>query len=107
VGEAGYDPLFAFGYGLAYAGKQMNIEPLPEDSGIGLLQAPPGLLFARGIAGGDYRLLLESGGESVGVDTAPAQTANGNLRLTSVDHRAQEDARLLVWSGPARAALAA
>lgn len=107
VGQRGYDPQFLYGYGLRY-GDKGDLGPLPEAPGTALAKATPGVYLDRGkpAAGLAWRLAGESGGETR-VDTTPAASADGTLRLSALDHRAQEDARRLAWSGPAQVALAA
>ena len=89
VGQEGYDPQFAFGYGLTYADNG-DLAPLPEESGVSGDQAVAGLYFARGIA---------APGFSVKTDDA--------IKVTALDYKAQEDARRLAWTGDATASLLA
>ncbi|HEX8239948.1 MAG TPA: exo 1,3/1,4-beta-D-glucan glucohydrolase [Allosphingosinicella sp.] len=84
-GDADYDPLFAYGYGLTY-GESGDLPKLSEDrpAGEGL---PEGVLFARGALpeGWRWQATAPDGGR------APAMTA--------LDRGAQEDARRLAWPG--------
>lgn len=84
-GDSGYDPLFAYGFGLTYADRG-DLPPLPEDppAGAGM---PEGLLFARGALPPGYSW------ELVGVGNM------GTPRMRAVDRRAQEDARAFSWPG--------
>ena len=79
-GDAQYDPLFAYGFGLRYADNG-NLATLSEDrpAGAGLGE---GLFFSRGALPPGWRF----GGD-------PA------VQIRGVDRRAQEDARTIAWSG--------
>ncbi len=89
-GDKGYDPLFAFGYGLHY-GQTGDLPHLSEErpKGGGL---PEGVLFGRGAVPQGWSFAFEpaSGGQMKGID-----------------RRAQEDSRQLSWSsnGAATAAI--
>jgi len=106
VGQEGYDPLFAFGFGLTYADKG-DLAPLPEDSGVAGEQSAVGVYFAQGKPAAGMALRL-SGASQAGVPaaTVPAVLADGSLEVEAVDHLAQEDGRRLRWSGAGAARLA-
>ncbi|CAN5257062.1 exo 1,3/1,4-beta-D-glucan glucohydrolase [soil metagenome] len=87
--DPGYDPLFAFGYGLSYA-KPGKIGTLDETRPAGMAQAAPGVFFGKGRAPDRWTL-----GRS------------GAVAETGVDRRAQEDARRFVWSGAGQVAVTA
>ncbi|WP_028917983.1 glycoside hydrolase family 3 protein [Pseudoxanthomonas sp. J35] len=109
VNRPGYQPQFAFGYGLTYADNG-DLAPLPEDSGIQGLQAPAGVYFARGQLASGLALQLEDAqGQATPVATVPTALADGSLAVAAVDHQRQEDARRFTWSGaqPAAVAIAA
>ena len=77
VGDADYDPLFAYGYGLSYAAPG-NVPELDETVSEALVSARAnGTFFEKG---------------SFVADWAPAMS--GNVTQSRVDHRAQEDALL-------------
>ncbi|XQA72821.1 glycoside hydrolase family 3 protein [Xanthomonas sacchari] len=99
VGQQGYDPLFAFGYGLRYADNG-NLARLPEVSGLTGNEAAAGVFFARGAAGPGMALRLEgANGQGVTVTRVPESLDGALLKVTGVDHLAQEDGRRLAWSG--------
>lgn len=103
VGQEGYDPLFAFGYGLTYADKG-DLAALPEDSGIEGEQAASGVYFDKGKPALGLAMQLSNARQAgMPATTVPVALADGSLALTAVDHRAQEDARRLTWSGSAPA----
>jgi beta-glucosidase len=104
VGDADYDPQFAFGYGLRYA-DDGDLPALPEASGIARRTAPVGVWFAQGVVAEGSELMIQSAaGEPRKVLGLPA--SDGNVRITAVDHRAQEDARRIAWSAGEAAAVA-
>jgi beta-glucosidase len=80
VGDANYDPLFAYGYGLTYADNG-DLPRLSEDrpANAGL---PEGVLFGRGALPAGWRF-----------------AADGAVMLRNMDRRAQEDSRRASWSG--------
>jgi beta-glucosidase len=87
-GDANYDPLFAYGYGLTYRDRG-DLPRLSEDgpAGAGL---PDGVFFARGTIPHGWTFGFQPSG-------------SGTERR--VDRRAQEDARSFVWSGESRSLL--
>ncbi|WP_175502091.1 MULTISPECIES: exo 1,3/1,4-beta-D-glucan glucohydrolase [unclassified Pseudoxanthomonas] len=106
VGQEGYDPLFAFGFGLTYADKG-DLAALPEDSGVSGDEGATGVFFARGDAGSGMALRLEGvDGQGVTVTKVPEALDGELLKVTGVDHQAQEDARRLAWSGKGEAVAA-
>lgn len=108
VGQKGYDPLFAFGYGLTYAaGNAAEITAaLPEESGVTGEQSSAGVYFTRGKPALGIALQLSSASQaSMPATSLPVALADGSLRLSAVDHKAQEDARRLQWNGSTAARL--
>lgn len=103
VGQPGYDPLFAYGYGLRYTDTD-TLGPLPEDSGIVASASRPPAFFARGRAADGLRLRLTgSDGGTYDVMHTQGGTPDGSLTIAALDRRAQEDARVLTWRGGAPA----
>jgi beta-glucosidase len=89
VGDDGYDPLFAYGYGLSYA-KPGNVGTLSGESGISAAALMPfGTWLARG---------------KVGTGLSLAASGPG-VQMTVVDRDAQEDSRRLTWAGTADGAV--
>jgi beta-glucosidase len=80
-GDANYDPLFAYGFGLSYADNG-ELPTLSEERPAGGV-FEEGVLFVRGTLPPGLSILAGEGGTAV----------------QSVDHRAQEDARRFTWSG--------
>lgn len=106
VGQKDYAPLFPFGFGLSYADKG-DLAALPEVSGVTGNEGATGVFFARGDAGAGMALQLENGaGQGMTVISVPDALADDRLKITGVDHLAQEDGRRLAWSGQGEAVAA-
>lgn len=104
-GDAEYDPLFAYGFGLTYASAG-NLAPLSEERPAGAAAGADGVLFGRGaLPAGWSFALAEEGGVASPVTGNAGATGNGRLRIAGVDRRAQEDARSLAWDGKGGASL--
>ena len=103
VGQKDYDPQFAFGFGLTYADKG-DLAALPEVSGVTGNEGAAGVFFARGDTGSGVALRLESStGQGVTVTKVPEALDGDLLKVTGVDHQAQEDGRRFAWSGKGEA----
>lgn len=103
VGQADYDPQFAFGYGLRY-GDDGNVAALPEQSGLSGEQTRVGVYFERGVATAGVSVVLEDDqGQVVALDQPQVKLPDGSLAAIATDYLAQEDARRLQWSGTRRA----
>lgn len=103
-GDANYDPLFAYGFGLTYADAG-NLALLSEERPAGGRTGADGVLFGRGAVPGGWSLgLREEGGPASPVTGNAGATGTGRLRVAGVDRRAQEDARRFTWSGQGWAA---
>lgn len=101
VGQADYDPLFAFGFGLTYA-DDGNLAALPEDAGIDLSAAGAGTWFDNGVATTGLTLrLVGADGEAMDIVHPNATTTDGSLAMTAINHEVQEGARLFAWTGDA------
>jgi len=105
VGQEGYDPQFAFGFGLTYA-DQGDLAALSEESGVSGEQSASGVYFVRGKPAIGLAMQLSSASQSnMPATTVPVGLGDGSLKMSAVDHKAQEDARRLQWSGAADARL--
>ncbi|MBB1086992.1 exo 1,3/1,4-beta-D-glucan glucohydrolase [Lysobacter sp. SG-8] len=99
VGQEGYDPQFAFGHGLTYASPE-ELAPLPEEAGVDAGGGQRGLWFARGTpALGVMHAFEGTDGGQQSIHDLPAALPDGSLRMTAVDHGAQESARRIEWAG--------
>jgi beta-glucosidase len=98
-GQADYDPLFAYGYGLAYA-RPAAVGVLSEDSGVAGMASSVGAYFVSGRVVPPWSLALEdAGGQTrVGAERA-VDSPRGGVRMTVVDDLAQESARRFAFSG--------
>jgi beta-glucosidase len=79
VGQPGYDPLFAYGYGLSYA-KPGSVAKLSEEAGVDSSLGNTSMFFARGTTPAPYSFATDSGITRSPVDSATAQ--EGAIRLT-------------------------
>jgi beta-glucosidase len=104
VGQPGYDPLFAYGYGLTYA-RPAAVAQLDEEPGVDLSASQADRFFERGALATGWKLRVQSGNQSDTVDAMSAAPRSGALALAAVDHKAQEDAWRASWTGPATLAL--
>jgi beta-glucosidase len=100
-------PQFPLGYGLTYA-DHVVLPKLPEQSGISGDVVRVDDYLEKGKPVNGYTLSLAGAdGKTVAAAATPVATADGKLRMTARDYKAQEDARRLEWSGgPASLALA-
>ncbi|MCD0277747.1 exo 1,3/1,4-beta-D-glucan glucohydrolase [Xanthomonas melonis] len=99
VGQKDYDPQFKFGYGLTYTDKG-DLAALPEESGVSGEQSVGGVYFVRGKPALGIAMQLSNAGQAnMPATTLPVGLSDGSLKMSAVDHKAQEDARRLVWSG--------
>ncbi len=95
----GYDPLFAYGYGLSYADAPADMAELSEDPGeIPQSSVDVTTVFARGEAGPSWMVMLYSEGQTVPVDTGTVGL--DGLMVSRTDYGTQEDALLLEWVTP-------
>ena len=95
----GQKPQYPYGFGLTYADHDGAGE-LPEVSGLSGEQGVAGVFMAHGKPSADMDLLVaDPAGSLRVVDNVPAAHANGDLQVTGVDYKAQEDARRIRWSG--------
>ncbi|WP_202841719.1 glycoside hydrolase family 3 protein [Luteimonas saliphila] len=100
-GQAGYDPLFAFGHGLTYADNG-DLAALPEDAGIDADAASGNTWFERGVPTTGFTLrLVGADGTAMDVVHPAAKTGDGSLEMSAVNHEVQEGARLFAWTGNA------
>ena len=105
-GQAGYDPQFAYGYGLSYA-HPAAVGALSEESGVAGAASSVTAYFVDGRVVPPWSLALEdSGGQTrVGAEKTVASPRDG-VTLTVVDDLAQESARRFAFTGgPAQRAL--
>jgi len=99
VGQSGYDPQFAFGYGLSYA-RPAKVGRLPEPK-VAVETAPPGVFLKDGTGTNGFQLTIGDAQSPhiAAVGTRVATYGNEALTLRRVDRRRQEDAWAATWSG--------
>lgn len=105
-GDEGYDPLFAYGYGLSYQDHE-NLPQLPEESG---LSAEDTLNISRYFYAGKpvspWRLLLNDEQGQVAVDDPRVDSPAQAILARARDYQQQEDSLALEFTGPGRASFA-
>ncbi|MES2057065.1 MAG: glycoside hydrolase family 3 N-terminal domain-containing protein [Pseudomonadota bacterium] len=95
IGDANYNPLFPYGYGLTFAGKG-ELSTLPETRAQAA-SGGPGIVFAAGKPGEGRRLLLGKPG-ALSVNPGPEL-----IVARPADRAAQEDSVRIGWSGQGNA----
>lgn len=107
-GDANYDPLFAYGYGLSYADHK-ELGQFPEQvSAIAASSSDDGIqaLFVRNLASDMAWVLSDSSAsqDSALITTPYGVSADGNsLAMQSVNLSYQEDGRQLRWNSATKA----
>lgn len=103
VGDAGYDPQFAYGYGLRYA-RMRRVGRLAE-ARIVIPSAGRGVFLADGGGVNGFTLTIGDGQvpRVAAVGGRVATYGKESLVLTRIDRRRQEDARLARWTGTGEA----
>lgn len=100
MGQPGYDPLFAYGYGLSYA-NPARVGPLSEDSGVAEVASSVDRYFVDGRFVAPWSLMLRDGGGEFRLGQEPqGRSPRGAVSARSGDGRAQESARILTFDTP-------
>ncbi|TXC71203.1 glycoside hydrolase family 3 protein [Sphingomonas ginsenosidivorax] len=102
--DAGYDPLFPFGYGLTYA-DHVVLPRFDETRPAGMAVDSGGVFFAKGRVPDAWSLSLAEGSGSTRIVGNTGRSPAGALTVAGVDRNAQEDARRFTWSGAREADL--
>lgn len=102
VGDADYDPLFAYGYGLSY-GEAVEVGELSEEAAA-MVASSRDVYFARGEVA-PWRLFVGDAADPAIHAAGGTVTTRGSRHLVAreVDRDVQGDARELTWSGEAPA----
>ena len=99
-------PLFPYGFGLTYA-DEGALETLSEEIPSEAASATSTrVYFAAGKPAAGWTLTAGANGARTTLQNATGSAADGVLTVTTIDHAAQEDARLASWSGAGAATLA-
>lgn len=99
-GQADYQPLFAYGYGLDYATADSN-EPwlmLAEESGVATTDGTRTLSLFKDRPLAPWALMLRDSSRRALQVTGSSASLPG-IKLQSMDRRVQEDSRRLQWAG--------
>ncbi len=101
VGDENYNPLFSYGYGLAYS-EVGDLEALSEDAELDDKTEGQGLSFLNaGEPVSPWRLVLHDSAGAVQVTTSKEVSASGALTMEALDYKGQEDTRLFTFLGDA------
>ncbi len=101
-GDADYDPLFAYGYGLGY-GNPGSVEPVSEESGITVSLSSVADYLVDGRVIEPWSLALEdAGGQTRAGSEASVASPRGLVSLAVVDDLAQESGRRFRFGGGER-----
>lgn len=105
VGDANYDPLFAYGYGLSYQ-RPGKVGLLSEESGLPPgSDLPVGTWFERGKTGQSLDFYNATGSSLERLQNGIGSN-NDLLRAFAVDRNRQEDSRRFLWLGGGNATVA-
>ncbi|MDQ1119358.1 MULTISPECIES: glycoside hydrolase family 3 protein [Pseudoxanthomonas] len=107
VGQPGYDPQFAYGYGLTYA-KPASVPALSEDAGMDLASLGAQTFFERGTPATGWTLRVQSVvGKPRTLSQPSGQRDAPDVAIAPVDYKAQEDAWKITWKQAGEIALLA
>ncbi|MCP4895803.1 MAG: glycoside hydrolase family 3 protein [bacterium] len=104
--EDGYDPLFAYGFGLS-SSDSGDLAALSEETGEAAPPTSRTVYFAGGPVAPWQLFVADGVNPPVLAAAATASTADGeDVVIRSVDRLVQEDARLVKWAGLSRGSVA-
>lgn len=99
VGEKGYDPLFAYGYGLD-AESRTQVATLSEDPGVKAAQGSTDKYFVGGHTLAPWRFALRGSGKTTLVPERGEPFSAGDISVAAVDAKGlQEGGRQITWTG--------
>lgn len=98
AGQPNYNPQFPYGYGLGYASKG-DLPPLDEDPGVDLSAGQSDRFFERGALAKGWQLRTNAADSRSAQLVRPIESRNVGVSVSAVDHKAQEDAWRLKWTG--------
>ncbi len=97
-GEPGYDPQFAYGYGLSYT-RPASVERLSEASGVAAPASSVDMYLVDGRVTPPWSLILEDeGGQTRIGSEASIASPRGGVGMTVIDDLAQESGRRFAFS---------
>lgn len=101
LGDANYDPLFAYGYGLHY-GQAAHVSQLSEDPGIDRpVEGQGHSVIELGKPVSPWKMALKDDAGQNPVSDARGSSATGAIAVAPTDYLAQEDTLLVDWNGTA------
>jgi beta-glucosidase len=98
VGQPGYDPQFAFGYGLTYRDRT-TVPQLSEVSGVAAAAVSIDRYFAAGRAVAPWTLYVRDAEGIRMVGDSQTASPRGTVAVRTVDATAQEGGKAVVWTG--------
>ncbi len=99
VGDADYDPLFAYGYGLSYA-KGSIVGQLPTDEKLaGSKKVDLTKLMFAGVAQSPWSMQVSDAGGAATLGGSFGVSKGEAVRVLAADDKAQEDMRLVKFTG--------
>ncbi|MET0290547.1 MAG: glycoside hydrolase family 3 N-terminal domain-containing protein [Pseudoxanthomonas sp.] len=107
VGQPGYDPQFAYGYGLTYA-KSQAVAALSEEAGMDLSVLGSQTFFIRGAPATGWTVRVQAkGGKPRSLSQPSGQKDARDVAIVPVDNKAQEDSWRFSWKQDADVAFIA
>ena len=99
IGDEGYNPLFAYGYGLTYADDTM-VANLSEETGLSdSTGGATDTYIVGGNASSPWRMtIMDAGGQTMISGSAGTSTEE-MVSVTPADYEAQEDTSIVEWTG--------
>jgi beta-glucosidase len=105
VGSPNYDPLFAYGYGLSYA-KPGKVAALPEDASLaGPEKQDISKLMKAGVAQKPWTFAVFDSAGRKNLTSSFGASTTGAVNVLAADDKAQEDMRLIKFTGTGSASL--
>jgi len=104
VGQDGYDPLFAFGFGMTYA-MPAELPPQSEDPGIPAELMSTGSFFEKGQPVQPWSLRVSNGSDTTRITAVPVESVGGRVKVSAVDDQVQEGGRRFVFAGDGNATI--
>ena len=105
VGDADYDPLFPYGYGLSYAAPG-TVGILPEDASLAGAQAIDlTKLLLAGVAQSPWSMVVRDATGTKTLGASFGSSSSGSVTVTAMDDQTQDDMRLVAFTGPGSFAL--
>ncbi len=98
AGQPNYNPQFPYGYGLRYGSKR-DLAALDEDPGVDLAAGQSDRFFERGALAKGWQVRTQAADSRSAGFIRPIESKGVGVSVAAVDHKAQEDAWRLKWTG--------